>query len=376
MKKVLALVLAATMVLGMSTMSFAADNKITGIASKDALEKSYSRSLGESSYNSMTGNSVSNQTVTYAKSIIPFDKTKDYIDLYRGMFQWKSTPDAGRLSANEIRTSKLAVRTSNSSGSKAVDTISIDSKNGHIEIKYVEEYVATKDLDFDFTVYLTIDGKRHTDAGLSFIGTLANPVTQVYADDDYVDGSYGQVVEAMDFNKDIEVDLGNGISIFTKMFKGKKYYGTSTRDSDEKDSAVFAKYADIDNVVTLKTVGLNSTGDIVQLDTDYSAYYVYDKGLHYLGRSNELLPFSTKYYLANKKIDVVPGDEEEFDDEDPEAPEDEELEDEEGDSGEKKPGTPGAASPNTGTNSFLSVAVVAAAVSLAAVVAVSLRKKK
>lgn len=376
MKKVLALVLASVMALGMSVMSFAADNKITGLASNDAMEKSYSRSIGTSSYSSMTGNSVSNQTVSYTNTIVPFDKTKDYIDLFRSMFTWNNSLTDARLSAAEIRTSKLAVRTSVSSGSKAVESVSIDNKNSRIEIKYVEEYVSTKDLDFNFTVYLTIDGKRYTDAGLTFVGTMANPITQVYADDDYVDTSYGQIAEAMDFVKDIEVDLGNGVSIFTKMFKGKKYYGTSSRDSDAEDSVVFSKYADIDNVVTLKTVGLNSTGDIVQLNTDYSSYYVYDKDLNYLGRSNELLPFSTKYYLANKEIDIIEGEEGVIGEESTETPEEESLDEGgaegAGSGGANKSGT----SPDTGTNSLLNVAVVAAMASLAVVGMASLRQKK
>lgn len=311
MKKVLALVLASAMAIGMATTAFAATvDKATDFAGNQTLEDGYGRGIVgiSGTYTATREASASNQTVTYADDIRPYDEVKDYIYLPISMFTWDSTANPttkNLLSAKQIRTSKLTVRTSVSSGSKAIDEVKIDNKEGRIEIKYVKEYVSTKDLDFDFTVYLLFDGKRKTDQGLTFVGTLANEIQEVYADDDYVDTSNGTIAEAMDFVKDIEVDLGNGVSIFTKMFKGKKYYGTCTRDADEADDIVFAKYADIDNVVTLKTVGLNSTGDIVQLDVDYSDYYVYDKDLNYLGQSNELLPYSTKYYLSNKKLDIT-----------------------------------------------------------------------
>jgi len=322
MKKVLALVLASAMAIGMAATVFGATvDKATGFA-KDVdgnivadLEDGYTddRPLGLSGNYSTTSvaRSVNNQTVSYTDDIVPHDEVEDYIYLTTAMFDWDSTHtnnNTGILSAKQIRTSKLAVRTSVSSGSKAIDEVKIENKDGRILIAYAPEWVSTKDLDFDFTVYLTFDGKRWNDQGLTFVGTLANEITEVYSEDDYVDTSSGQIAEAMDFVKDIEVDLGNGVSIFTKMFKSKKYYGTCTRDADEQDDVVFAKYADIDNVVTMKTVGLNSTGDIVQLDTDYSDYYVYDKDLNYLGQSNELLPYSTKYYLANKKLDITDGD--------------------------------------------------------------------
>lgn len=379
MKKVLALVLVAILAIGMSTMTFAAVPKVNstnpwsnltnGTATWPAtLSDGYgtitygTSSFGKAAY----GPEPVNQTVTYSKNIVPFDKVKDYINLYSDMFNWDNlaagttVPSNTLLTAANIRDSKFAVRTSVGAGSKAVDSVAIDTKIGAITIKYVTEWVSVKDLDFEFTVYLTVNGKRQDNQGLTFVGTLANDITEVYENDDYVDTSAGVIAHAQEFVPKIEVDLGNGISIHTKFFKDKKYYGTSTRDSDEADDVVFSKYPDVDNVVTLKTVGLNSTGDIVKMSTDYSDYYVYDADLNYLGRASEMLPYSAKYYLANRELNVT-GD---IDDEISEP--------------EVSPtpgGTTGGNNPNTGADGMINVAVVAAVMSLAAAGAVSLKKK-
>lgn len=334
MKKVLALALASAMALGMATTAFAASTQQKGMYSgyqKDTARIGTSVSgvytdvstgtepwAPDGSTESTTGNQT---TYTYGKDVVPNAKVDDYINLYndmfftaqelvdRGLMGTTSFPGENRsrevLSAQAIRDLKLTIRTSTRGGSQGIDSVTLDNRKGHVKIKYVRELVSVDEVDFELTIYAVLDGRRQDDYSMTIIGTVANEITEVYGDYDSVDTSAGQVAEAMEFNSKIEVDLGNGVTIHTKFFKGKKYYGICTRDPDEQDDVVFKKYPDVDNVVTLKTVGLNSTGDIVKLDTDYSDYYVYDKDMNYLGQSNQMLPYSTKYYLANRKLDVT-----------------------------------------------------------------------
>lgn len=307
MKKVLALALAATMALGMTVTSFAAD-KATDFSGNLA-------ALVEAKYQ----DKVEGQTINL-DTIRPVDEVKVKFDLDRTAF---GLGGSGVMSAAEIRASKIKVNATSKAGSKLLSSLEVVQKDGQVVAKFVKEMVSTKSADFEIEIYLTIDGKRKGDQSATLIGTMENEVISVYDNYDYVDLSNKLVAEAEDFINNIEVDLGNGVSIFTKFFKGKKYYGTASRDADEADDVVFKQYPDIDNVVTLKTVGLNSTGDIVKLDNDYDNYYVYDKDMNFLGMSNEMLPYSSKYYLANKELDV-----EVDEDIDEEAPE---VEDEEGD---------------------------------------------
>lgn len=293
MRKVLALTLASAIAVGMTTAAFAAS----------------STKYVSMSENLTFGYSGTHTTDTIDLGEIRADGLEVRFQLYSEMFNAANgvTPPAAgtKLTASDIRSSKIVVRSQIKGGSKTVSNISIENKTGSVIVEFVDEWVSTKEQDFEVFVYLTIDGKRNDEYGAYIIGTMANPEIEIYSDYEYVDLSNGYVAAAQEFVPRIEVDLGNGVSIFTKFFKDKKYYGIATREQDENALTVIAQHPDIDNVVTLKTVGLNSTGDVVRLDTDYSDYYVYDANLNYLGQSNEPLPYSTKYYLANKTLNIV-----------------------------------------------------------------------
>lgn len=308
MKKVLALVLVAVMAIGMSATAFAAT-----AAEYDTQEHELGYSYEPESNTKNKLDENSGNSWTFENDVNPQDEQKVYIELNHGMFSGtdnKATnPDGALLNASDVRKSKITVRTQVQGGSKVLKEIKIDGKKGRIEVAFVEEWVSTKEQDFEILVYLTVDGKRFDGEGLTLVGTLANDLIEVHEEFDYVDLSQGSVAEAIDFVDKIEVDLGNGVKMFTKFFKSKKYYGTATREPDEAADIVMKQYPDIDNVVIMKVVGLNSTGDIVKLDTDYSNYYVYNKDMQYVGQSNEMLPYSSVYYLANKQLDVADGEE-------------------------------------------------------------------
>lgn len=194
----------------------------------------------------------------------------------------------------------------------------------NIVIPFADKLVSTESIDFEFIFTFRLRGEPFTHR-ITVTGTLENPSTPVYEGHDYVDLSEGRVAEAQDHIERIECDLGLGVSVFTKMFKGKSFYGTASRDDDDKDDVVYKQYPDIDNILHLDIVGLNSTGDVVKLATDYAKYHVYDKDFNYLGTADQMLPFSTKYYLANKKLDI---EDEDADDELEDEPVDDEPVDE------------------------------------------------
>lgn len=216
------------------------------------------------------------------------------------------------LSPDQIRRSKITLGTIMRANSNAVKSIALDTRDGQVDFKLVEEWVSTGDKDFEVTIYLSFNGKRATDQEITIIGNIANPEIEVDKNHDYVDISDGYVAVALDFNREVEVYVGNGATVHTKFFKDKKYYCITSRDADQAADVVFKQYKDVDNVLTFKNVGLNNSGDYVTLATDYADYWVYDKDLNYLGRGTEKLAFSHKYYLANSKLDIV-GEVEEVD---------------------------------------------------------------
>lgn len=225
-----------------------------------------------------------------------------------------------RLTITEIQKSGIKLNVQISGNSGPVKKCELVPSKGLIEFRLKDEWVSTKDTNFEVVMHLTIDGKRKDDESVTITGTLDNKRIKVYANMDFVDISEGYIAEPVEFNTKIAVDVGNGVTIHTKMFKDKLYYGTTTREDDEEATIVYKQYKDVSNVIRLNTVGFANTNDYVTFSTDYAGYYVYDADLNYLGKADEQVAFSTRYYLADQKLDLADDEDDDDDDDDTEEP--------------------------------------------------------
>jgi hypothetical protein len=285
MKKILALVFASLMVLGIAGSAYAAANssaEITGLTQNLSVGYSGDSDLGE---------------------ISPQDERVEYIELTDDMFSWDgdyvpaATP--ATLSSSQIRKAKLTVRASNN---KVLEDVSINSGKSRIEVKFLEKVAGTKEIDFDFDVVLSVDGHRQSDYAMNFSGTLANPVYEVYAGAEYEDISHGEVAEAQEYIRSIRLDVGSGVSIVTKMMKDSRIYATATFTPDRSDEEVFEKYRSIRDVINLSTVGVPSSAT-VELGEEYRDYYVYSEKGEYLGLGKDSFSVIDKYYLSHEAAD-------------------------------------------------------------------------
>jgi len=310
--------------------------------------------------------------------IRPDAEIKVYID--SGEFDWIDSNDkiqrvAGNIvSTSQLRNGKITVKKSVSKGSNVIEDISIDSDKTHgafVLIEFVEYFVSVNEQDVDFTVYFAKKNAKRSGTDLDIAGTMENEVEEVDEDDDYVTCEEGIVVDPQAYVRGIEVYLGNGVTVTTNLFKDKKYYGVALNTYDATDSAILDEYPSIDNVLTLKTVNLTASGNIVSFDMN-GDYYVYGADGTYLGLSTEKVVFSDKYYFSTERI-TLKGDDLD-DDTDPidDLGDDLGLDNEDlgGDDASNANDNPG-----TGVNGFVGVAVAAGLISLAAV-GVTARKKK
>lgn len=347
MKKVLSLVLVAVLALGMGVTAFAAGNVVEFASDADYLGANRSTSM-PSSYK-LSG---TDDNLIVDETVRPIDELEITLALDPALFKDEdgaaptSVNSDGNLSKSLIKSSKIKVRSQVKKGSAAIDEVKLDEGKGIVEIVFNDEYVATKDLDFEVFVYLTIDGTSFRDNGVTVSGTYENEVDDdVDADYEWYDLSDQMVIEAQEYVRNIELELGDDVSVFTNLYSGRKYYGTATTEVTEADDEVMKQYPGVSLVYTLNTVGLNTASSQVKLGGIGSDYFVYDSNMAYLGKSNEMLGYSNKYYLSTTELEVAGSEEEE------ELPEEEEEDPE--DEGEvENPGSggDGEAAPNVNAN--------------------------
>lgn len=357
MRKIVSLLLAVVLTIGMTATAFAANPKITkqvaALADVDAGE-----------------------VVPGAKIFIPLEK---------GAFEGATDV----LTASDVRTSKITVKHTVKAGPKAIESVEVkenSKKEAGVLITMVDPFTSTKPLDFELTFYLYINGKRQN-LGTAVYGTLSNEEELVYSDTDYVDLSGGVVAKCEETASKVEAYLGNDISMFVKMLRGKTYVGAASVDLTDDDVKMFNQYNEIVGVYNLSTTGFDSvTGKIVKIDSS-ETLYVYDGDFNYLGKTSEMLPYSTKYYTSSAKLDVVEAggfeDEEDYDfndDTDSELPDD--VEPEVSVAQGKQPAVAATkqpardANPDTGVSPVLGLAVFAGMASLGALTVISFKKKQ
>lgn len=293
MKKVLSLVLAVVLVLGVASVAFGATVTKTNVV------------LGRS----VTGGLVDSGDFYMADTVRP---GADGIIFY--IFTDDGTGVLTHVTKQDTDSKKLGAQVRATEGGSVINRdVKVEYENAskggfaYVEFKFVGEFISTKDQDFSAKLYLTFDKSRLGDTEIEISGTFGNEVQNVDEYDDYVYVGDTHVVEADAYIRNIQVDLGQNVSIWTRMFEGKKYYGDVSQEVKAEDEAVLAKYPDIDTVYYLKTINLNATGDTVAFDMD-SNMYVYvqdaDGNLVFLGRSADRLPYYTKYFLSAKELDV------------------------------------------------------------------------
>lgn len=253
---------------------------------------------------------------------------KIYLPLTGDMFGGNTK---SAMTESNLKSKKLTIRISSGSNSKLIDAYKITTgtfsiggvslKTAAVEIAFVEPFRSIKDMDFDVNVYPTFDGSRRDEYSIRLTGTMTVNLTEVDATDDYVALEGTHVADAQEYIRLIEADLGEGVSVWGKMYSGKQYWGKATTEPTEADEKIFDKYPSVEMVFNVDTIGLNSTANYVTLDVDDN-YYVYDANMKYLGRSNDKLPYSTKYYLSTKKLSIADEVEEDDGDYDEPVPDD------------------------------------------------------
>lgn len=227
---------------------------------------------------------------------------------------------------------RVKVRTLSRAGSQALDYVQFDQDSfggqpfirpggttytgttTYISVIFAREFISTKDVDFDFTIYLSIDGKPYeNELSIDLSGKLLVETQQLYRSDDYVNLGDGLVAEAQEFIPNIEVDLGNGVTMTTSMTQGKRYCGTakvleghsgkvSEYDLVRMGIELPELYPEIAGIYQIRTIGLSRNSSKVRINDNGIGYHVYGSDFAYLGTTADILPYSDHYFVTTKRV--------------------------------------------------------------------------
>lgn len=303
MKRILAGLLAAVLIVSMAVGAFAATAAVSGIDARN-----FQANLKTNSANGYVLLDAKRLSSDKLADLKPTAGSELKIYLTSNLFVDKNSVNLATTAApntyltkSQIRAGKITIKRTTSKGKAVIDSFGIkyDKKGAYIGVEFVEPYASIKETEFSGTYYLYVNDKRIDSTKLTIAGTLENEIIEVDRDTEYVDLSEGVVAEAVDSATKVELYLGEELTVLANLRKGKKYYATCTTEPSDQDLDVMEKYPDIVEVYTLTTINLAPTGNVATFDTDQ--YYAYDATGKYLGTTSKRLPFSQKYYLSETK---------------------------------------------------------------------------
>lgn len=244
-----------------------------------------------------------------------YDTTFDF-PLTTEMFEWDiiGTLPGEAISRSSISHNRVSVRTSRQSGafSSIFETPTIVYKSSRasggqptatIEIKVRKGVIISSRKTFSATLFLSINGSRDSVTEYEFSGSVMPGGGSDVYDGDYIDISDGTVLQPSQRARNVELFLGGGVTMKTNLSAHKRYSGIAYSNVSSADERLMQQYPSISDVLVVKQTGLEMSGYYVSIDAGYD-YYVYNADKRYIGRTTSTLPFSSKYYLAEKQINM------------------------------------------------------------------------
>lgn len=235
-------------------------------------------------------------------------------------------PDA-YVTKNVVKSSNMTVKLKASKGGQVIDEVEFVYTNvgtageddyvrdvlKGVNVKFVDPFKSNNPdgVNYGIRVYLTLGSKFTTykDA-IYFEGAYINDTdTDIGSGTDYYQFYDYRILKPDVFVRNLEGDLGEGVSVFMRALKGGKYWAYANTDTSDADADIMYKYNSIDAVYHVEQLGLTNVVDYVALNDADPAAYVYDGDLNYLGRANSKLPLAATYYVSAIELDIDDADE-------------------------------------------------------------------
>ncbi|MCL2034317.1 MAG: hypothetical protein FWG94_06250 [Oscillospiraceae bacterium] len=308
MKKITSVLLTAVMMMGMifTASATVASSGIRGINEKDF--QNALKSHAEKGRVTVAGKAVRSMSDLASLRVLPGSEIR--IPLTPNMFlRADGTPlgtETDVLTAAQLRTGRITVRAAGASADNIAFVELVSSRSGsYISVEF-DRTPTTQVKRFNFSIFLHEGGTRRQSTRIDIRGSLAAEIYDVDSRDNFMDISDGRVLRAVTNVRNIELELGENISVRANLTRGMRYAGIALiNEYTERDELVFRRNPTVGSVYRLQTINLRATGGTVRIDTGRATFYVYNTNGAYLGTTRENLPFWTTYYLSSRRVDSL-----------------------------------------------------------------------
>ncbi len=300
MKKVLSLVLALMMVVGMTTVAFAATTKVP------------------TKYE-ITGFSDEAQSIwDDAADDFAIEVTGDHkfeLPLTPEMFTWKDKTNKDvesdtiieEIKDMDIRSSQLSKvgvrRVYQKNTANTIRDVELRDSEPDVRIRTVQFYTKTGDTDVALKLALTFKGSTKDAPEVELNFTIANS-EEVIEEGQNEASSYGHVylkADATVRNVVFQGDEDEHVFATKTVIKGQKYYFNVSTDLIGDDSKIIADNPEVDSIYNVyQTNMVNATVQFKNLDREF---FVYNGEGKLLGTTKDSkLPLAKKYILTTAKV--------------------------------------------------------------------------
>jgi len=229
------------------------------------------------------------------------------------MFLWAGMPGAAGdpVTLAQLRQNNVTV-THSIRQSQVLEAVTLSTmvhagqSTASVRVEFVEEFANVNRREFELTIHLLLNNVRSDDSRIVLRGDFENEEVTVSQGDNFVKISDGRVLVARDNISNLEIYLGSGVTIFTRVVSGQRYYATARTGIINADIPIIERHPAIQHAVRLRTAGIVPIFTRVSL-RDIGNYYVYNASGEFLGHTTELLPFVNLFYLSSERLDVRGG---------------------------------------------------------------------
>ena len=281
------------------------------------------------------------------------------ISLSPDLFEWESGNKPDRVTRNMLSNGRITVGSNRRSGFDAVSRVSFTTTGSgateqvQIRVEFVNSFSGTRDRDFDVTVFLQENGRRHTGSELRIRGSIENPRLYIegrdsaYLEQDgnnvYLDLTRsGPNAGFQAFESDVTlrrlgIILDHGVTVYATIPARRTISISSNINMSSRNEEIYLRYPNVVEVINIVQSGLNTESarvafDVEEMDTRFFSFaprtanmslsvhpmlmstarsnslFAYDSEGRFLGeitgRGTREFAFSPTYFITDRRINM------------------------------------------------------------------------